>query len=706
MAFISSSPDTLETREAEREAPSHIITRLDRYFRESVDHPNRQKWLAEAEEAYLFRDGDQLDAKTKAILRKRSQPEVFENRCKVQIDRLMGLHTRQRTRTTFVGRNLPYDEELANMMADLERWVDQQTELEFEEFDTVKDGFTGGMGVLEWGMETNTIGQKQIFGRSENPFFIFPDPLSRRYDWNLDARYVCRAKWMDLENAIEMWPEKEMELRQCIQLDAHSRQLVTGHLDPSFLAVAESYYIDSRRSRLRPVEVWYKRKSKRRVILTKTGVMIDVQALSPKLAQREVDRLGLILKEDLFDEMWVGIFCGGTLIHHDRSPYLHNLFPFVPYWCYRDKSGKPYGWLLNLIPLQKEFNKRRQKALHLLLNQRVKYKKGAIENPGQLAEEMARPDGHLVVKTKMEDLEIDPNTELGQGQLALHQETKAAFDDVSAHSPVDLGQAPGEVRSDRGLARLQQASSVILSELFSNVRRSRRMNARIKFELLKQIIDEDLVIQVVDDANIARSVPISKDRFMTAKERIFDLIVVDTQDFETSRAEQLSLLFQQLPNMLQFGAGWVDFMLELTDLRNKDALRKMLATIRTQPPVQPRVSLSLVWSEMSQIERAGWALALNQQEIAQAVLQGGEQSKQSLMAQVEAMKQASKERMEQLRIQQKDAEVRGSSLQEDRRMEIEALKALGSLQLERRQQDLDQQEGALDRGQERVSDQT
>lgn len=695
MAFISSSPDTTKTREPEqREDTGEVITRLDRYFREAVDHPNRKEWLEEAQKAYNYRDGEQLDPKTKARLAKRGQPEVVENRCKVQIDRLLGLWRKQRTVTKFIGRNQPFDDDIANLLSDLGRWVNQTTQFEFEEAEVVKDTFTAGKGWIEWGIEHGEFGFQQIFARMEDPFVIFEDPFSKRYDINLDARYVIRAKWLDLEDAIDRWPDKEKELRMCVTLDSAQRTLVTGQIDPSFLSVPETYYIDSRRSRLRPVETWYKRKMVRTVMVTDEGVHVDVSALKGR-DREALRKKGVIFSEDTVDEMWLAIHCGNMLIHHDRSPFLHNLYPFVPYGCYRKKSGVWFGWLLNLIPLQDELNKRRQKALHLILNQRVFYRKGAIKDPGLLAEELARPDGQIEVEGKLEDIEVDKNLDLGQGQLALHQETRQAFDDAAANSPVDFGQAPGEVRSDRGLARLQQASSLILSEIFSNIRRSRRSNERIKLELLKQIITEDLVIQVIDDPDKARNVEVQRDRFLTAKQRIFDLIVIDTQDFETTRSEQLALIFNQLPNILQFGPGWVGFMLELTDLRDKEGLMKTVQAIQTQPPIQPRVSMQLNWAEMSMVERAGWALALGQEKVAQAVLQGGEQSKQTLMAQVEQLKQASKEKMETLRIAQKDAEANGKSLREDQQIELEALKVIGGLNLEARGQDLQDNQAAV-----------
>jgi len=334
VAFVSTSPDTTKTREPEkRERESDVIERLDRYFREAVEHPNRKAWLDEAETAYKYRDGDQLTGTQKSELFNRGQPEVIENLCKVQIDRLLGTFKKQRTRTSFIGRNLPQDEGIANVLADLDRWVDQSTSFEFEECEVVKDDFTAGIGIVEWGIEKNALGQNQIFGRNEDPFVIFTDPFSKRYDWNESARYVIRSKWLDLEDAIANWPEQEAKLRQCVLLGAGATRYTGGSIYPGFYSLVEDFYIDSQRQRLRPVECWYKRKAKRRVVITPDGVSVDVELVGQRAVESVATKFGLEVKSELFDEMWLGIFCHNILIHHDRSPFRHNLFPFVPYYA-------------------------------------------------------------------------------------------------------------------------------------------------------------------------------------------------------------------------------------------------------------------------------------------------------------------------------------------------------------------------------------
>jgi hypothetical protein len=83
------------------------------------------------------------------------------------------------------------DVQTADTASDLFRWVDQTNGAEFEETDQIKDGFIGGFGVLEACSYTTPSGEPTVTLRDENPFYIFPDPHSRRYDWNEDAKFVA-----------------------------------------------------------------------------------------------------------------------------------------------------------------------------------------------------------------------------------------------------------------------------------------------------------------------------------------------------------------------------------------------------------------------------------------------------------------------------------------------------------------------------------
>ena len=115
------------------------------------------------------------------------------------------------------------------------------------------------------------------------------------------------------------------------------------------------------------------------------------------------------------EEMWLGIYCGGILIYHDRFQDQDGMFPFIPYFADRKKSGEPFGPVRNLVPLNKEIDKRRSKALHLMSNNQAILEQNAVEDIGAFNMEKARADGTMVVRK----LEGDTNyQESGYGPVA------------------------------------------------------------------------------------------------------------------------------------------------------------------------------------------------------------------------------------------------------------------------------------------------
>src|SRR3989304_2735582 len=110
----------------------------------------------------------------------------------------------------------------------------------------------------------------------------------------------------------------------------------------------------------------------------------------------------------------LGIYCGDTLISDDVTPYNHKLninkFPFIPFFCFRKKNGEPYGYVAPLRDVQREFNKRRSKALHILNTAQVIMDDNAADVE-ESREEAARPDGVLLKKPGSE-LTIERNLNL------------------------------------------------------------------------------------------------------------------------------------------------------------------------------------------------------------------------------------------------------------------------------------------------------
>mgnify|MGYP000911803253 FL=1 len=615
---IDDQIDILST-DTPKESDVEVCTRLYGMYEESARHPVWQAWRKNASKAYLYREGEQWTPAELADLERRGQPPTIRNEIKPIIDRIQGQLIQTRLNTTYIGRNSPQDDPVANVLADLNRHADQQNGYEFIEAELSLDALTGGIGWYESGVIENDLGQNSIFQRAENPFFMFPDPFFTKLDYT-DARYLHRVKWLDMEDVIALVPDKENEIRQCANGHGYHVTDMTG-VDARVLNDPLLTFTDPKRRRLKIVETWYRRKVRKYKIFSQDGSRV----MTEPLTRSSLSEIKKSLPKDAFvtaplivDQVWKAMWTASLLL--DNRAFIINRIPFAPFIWDRRKNGEPFGPAGTLIPLQDAINKRESKSLNMLSNRRIIAEENAIKDPDLAQEENAKADGYVEVAVGAlanQKVIFPDNVDIGQAQMALLQEAKAAMPRVSGISDESMGMRT-EVRSGAGIARKQQMTGLIMAPGVMRLRLYRRTRAYLQLDLIREVYDEAMTFAVTDDPNAARVIQLTKSHIETIKERIYDIIVSDTPDYETLREQQLGELREQLPQMLQFGPAWVSFMLQLTDLREKAGLIKMVQSMTQPPPNQPKMSLSFTWEQLSDEEKAFMAMTqLQSPELAQ-----------------------------------------------------------------------------------------
>lgn len=604
------------------------VSRLHQYFMAAIDHPVWQDWREHASRDYNFREGDHWTTHELQELKERGQPPTVRNEVKPIIDRVHGQFLMTRQTTTFIGRNSPQDDPVAELQSDLLKFTDHQSGYEFAESNVTLDGLTGGLGVIECGWEFDSAGYKCVYQRDENPFHLFPDPFSVRNDLS-DAKYVQRAKWMDVEDAIVLWPEKEAQLRGFL----HGHEFEMGEslgIDGRMINDTHAVYLDRARQRIRPVETWYKRKVQKFLILTPEGS----QSVTLPVNKDEVAKLKAQLPKNAYvtqpiyvDEMWTGIHLGNSLlIHHDQSRYQHHRFPFVFFFADRKRNGEPFGLARNIVPINEAINKRESKALNMLSNRRIIHERGAITDTAAAQLENAKADGVIEVEPgalSQNKILFPENVDIGNPQITLLQEAKSAMPRVSGISDESMGMR-SEVRSGIGIQRKQAMTNLITNPIVQNLRRFRYERTKLVYELMKEVYTEERVFQITDDPNSVRVQQLTSDAISKMKERTYDLVITETPDYATVREQELDMLMNTLPQIGTLGPGIMKFALELTNLRNKKGLQQMLDQLAQPPPVQPKMSLSMTWADMQPEEKAYVALQMFQDpQLAQLLVEQG-----------------------------------------------------------------------------------
>jgi hypothetical protein len=622
------------------------LQRLQRFVVEAATHPVRALYEAESSLNYQYIENDFYTAEELTEFAERGQPPTKRNEIAPIMERIAGQFIQTRQVATFLGRNTPADDAVGALAQDYLRWNDQQNQFEFEEQDLAWDGLIGGVGWLKSYIKTNEMGQPYECVRHVNPYHIFKDPYATRYDPNEDAKYICEGSWMDLEDLVQLFPEKEDEIRE-IQAgpianayplpnqvaSSLENEALTGTLSSlSFAGVGT-------RKRCRPFEVWYKRKVKVYHLFTADGVLAIPVPLDSKTSREIVRELGsrVSAQASYQDRMYTGVFLADLLIHHDVSAHHTNLFPYTPFYSGIRKNGAPLPISSRLVPINEAINKRESKSLAFMTNRQIIYEKSALEDVDAAQDENAKPDGAIEVRDGAisgQKIIFKDNLDMGQAQLALLQEDKDAIRRVSGQGNESMGM-PSEVRSGTGIARKQMMGNLIITPVQNNLRRTRFMKARLSFAYMKQYMTEEMSFQITDDPKSVRTVQMTKGALQALKERTYDLVITEMKDYAVLREQQAEMLLTVLPQLATLGPGMVKLGIQMTEFRDKELLMQMVDQASQKGPEPPKMSLSMTWADLTPAMQAYYALtALQSPELAKDLL--GKDADPAFLAKIKA----------------------------------------------------------------------
>lgn len=585
-----------------------VLNDLIDKFNASLEHPAWQNFAKNAPKDFRYKQGEQWTSTEIKKLNDRGQAATVENEIHPIIERLRGKHKTQKTRTIYRGRNIGPDEQKSNILTDLALHTHQVSDYEFEEGDCFDNGNTCGFGVIETKITFSNDLQPQVIKENTESLDIYPDPQSKRYDWNKDADYITRAKWMPVAKARALYPKFKKQIKALTSEE--NTDLWDDRED-----VKRDNYVDTKNQRVRVMETWWKKYELRKVVFTDDGPKDVTDTKKPD---------GEVFTQ-IFPKMQKSIWMFNILIENGKSPYDHDLFPFSPYFVYRKKDGEPYSTVRLLEDVQDEINKRRSKALHLLNTNQAIMEEGAVQDDDALRSEMAKPDG-LVKFRRGFKFEVDKNVEVAQTQMLFQQESKASIPRISGISDEAMGRR-SEIRSGIGLQRKQLMTEIIAVPVFDNLRRTRKMVGRLEYELYKQFYTEEKEFLVTDELGKERQVKLDREGIKAIQEGIYDIIIEEAQDTTTIQDEQFQMIQQAIQGMglpPAIALAILPMLFQASQLRSKDAIVAKLEQLASAPPSEtPKISLNLSWANLTKEEKAAFARLMGQPELAQFELQAG-----------------------------------------------------------------------------------
>jgi len=540
-----------------------------------------------------FYDGLQWSEEDILELKDRHQAALVYNMVKPTIDWVTG--TEKRTRVDF--KVLPREEEgedEATVKTKVLKYLADVNRTGFSRSRAFADAVKGGVGWLEDGIRQDQ-NDEPIFSRYESWRNVLYDSLSVEPDMD-DARYLFRWKWVDLDIALAMFPDRHDKVRAAAM--AASRIGTEQDEDLWYLGQNSREYDDrgeqvgrrvftsdlgtfqNRRQRVKLYECWYRKPALIRVV---RGDQFDGEHYDPNHPQmRMAVENGFSSVYDAIQmQMRLAIFTDGDLLQEGISPYKHKRFPLTPIWCFRrNRDNAPYGIVRNIRDPQEDLNKRMSKAQFILASNQVVMEDGAVDDLDVLADEVARPNG-IIVKKKGKEFEIKRDNQLAQQHIELAHFDTQKIQDAGGITDEQMGRSTN-AQSGRAIEARQLQGSVVTAEPFDNLRMAIQLQGEIQLSLVEQYMPTPRQIRLVGTKGALDWVKINQPQLepdgsvtflndITARAADF---VVDQQDFhQTLRQamfEEMMGLVTKLPP--DVGLRLLDLVIEFSDVPNKDEI--------------------------------------------------------------------------------------------------------------------------------------
>jgi hypothetical protein len=416
--------------------------------------------IKEQQDARRYYHGSQWTADQLKILRQRKQPPITFNRVARKINGTVGILSKQRMDPRGYPRTQK-DEAGAELATAALRYVCDTAEWPEKDAQALLDGAIDGIAGVELLIEQSNLGPNDfdVTLAEVDPAGIFYDPRSVRANFS-DARYMGVGKWADIETVIEMFPDREEEIRSSIDSDSE----LTSDPDTD----RKWYDQEDGINKVRLVDHWY------------------IQG----------------------GEWYFCVYTGSLKLMEGISPYRDEKGKtFCKYLLWSanvDHDGDRYGFVRILKSPQDEINARRSKALHQLNTRRMIVQDGQGLDIDTIRKESNKPDGVIIYPAGTEAPTFDDAAKAGEmtGQLNMLVEAKTEIENYG-FNPALVGSGVNQM-SGRAMQMQQHAGMAELGPFASNYRNWKIRVYRAIWHAIRQFWTAERWVRVTDDDGLAQ----------------------------------------------------------------------------------------------------------------------------------------------------------------------------------------------------------
>jgi len=586
-----------------------ILKKLMQYRRQArVAQADNRMEMAIDEDFY---DGIQLEPEDLHILMERNQPPVVYNVTKNTLNWILGTERKSRVENRVLPRKKS-GASSAKSKTKLMKYTQDASKGEFEFSKAFEDAAKAGLGWIESAVRGSNTSEEPIFIRQERWRNMWFDHLGQSLDGS-DWRYVFREKWVDLDYAQALFPERKDDMHvlaegvnslypylpdDVVISDTASEFDMESDIDSLFGGP-----FDGMRQRVKLIECWYRTAPvhvKRMVIQDEDTPFGAMQGAIYRPSNEDHKYLVNSGYFSLQDAVQMTVRCamwaGSTFLQDALTPYNHNRFPFIPIFCYRRaRDNMPYGVIRDIRDPQCDLNRRKSRSLILLTSNRVIMDKGAVDDKEEAYNEINRSDG--MVEVNRDDQGKPMRFEIIKEQALAAAHVEAARDDerfinnISGVTPEQKGQSERDL-SGVAIQKLAVQGETTNGVFFDNYFYARQCEGEIRLSNIEQFTDQQKEYRITGDQGTDDFVTVNEpkedgtiENSITATKADFIIVKRDYREsLRLAGLEMLTGLIQNLAKgMPQVALALLDEVFDLMDdLPNKDELVARIRKINGQ----------------------------------------------------------------------------------------------------------------------------
>jgi hypothetical protein len=596
-------------------------------------------WRTPANKCCQYYDGEQLPPEVKKEMESKGQPPLIFNLIKPVINGVLGMEARTRS-DLIITADDPGNaiEDLVNALNEHYKDARRLADADIAESDAYSSMIKSGIGWVE--VYRNPFPMQSAYCiRFVHRDEVFWDSNCKQRDLS-DCRWLLRRRWIDYDEAYNMFPDKKELLQRSINndwesyigdtdvssKDGHNLGYEAAWADYQKFSRKESEWLQTRRKRILMQTVYYSTFNNVTFLEFENGRMEEYDNTN-RIHNAFVATGKATIRIAPVRQIREAWFVGPTKVRDLPCRAPQGWFPLVPMWGYRrDANGMPYGMVADMMSPQDSVNFRYSKLTSALNHKTIVMDEDATNlTKRQVKEEVSKVDGMITLNpsrrnknTINEAFQVQSNAEIGTQQFQLAMDSRELIEQTGGVYSAMLGEGKSG-QSGTAINSLIEQGATTLAEINDNYRYGRLMLGRllmlyiyedmkkkknIKVTVFKE--DKSKRKQVIINAEIEGKPALTND-ISKLRSHVALAPIQQTPTFRAQMAQQLTMVTQNLPPQVQMSV--IDMILELMDIPNKteylDRVRGALGVSKPAEQMTPE--------EQAQAQQQAQAAAAQQE---------------------------------------------------------------------------------------------